>query len=373
MTERRGGVSWIVLGAVIFLMAASARAQSAPSVQESIGLRVFLESTYTHNFGHPDSSTNQLRAFDTEAGSLRLDVAELVVEKKASARGEAGFRVDALAGSSIPRATAASGLFRDTVTGEAKDYDLLQAFASYVAPIGRGLKLDAGKFTTHLGYEAVEGPDGYNDNASRSFLFAWAEPVSHTGLRITYPLNEALSAQAMVVNGWDDVKDNNGAKSVGAQLLYTPTPAVNMAFNVLSGPEKPRNDTDQRHSLNSWIAWKAGKLSLAMTADYGNEEGDRPDGRRAQWYGVAGYARMSLNERFALAIRAETFRDPDGVRTGSTQTLRALTLTPEYKLGKGFILRGDLRHDRSNEAVFERRDGHSNGQTTASLSALYVY
>jgi hypothetical protein len=36
-----------------------------------------------------------------------------------------------------------------------------------------------------MGYEVGEGPDGYNDNASHSFLFGWAIPITHTGLRIT--------------------------------------------------------------------------------------------------------------------------------------------------------------------------------------------
>jgi hypothetical protein len=92
----RAAVSSVVLGAAMLLMAAPSSAQPAPPAKpwyESIGLGFFLQSTYTHNFGHPDSSTNQFRVFDTEAGSVRLDVAEVVIQKKVAARGEAGFRV----------------------------------------------------------------------------------------------------------------------------------------------------------------------------------------------------------------------------------------------------------------------------------------
>jgi hypothetical protein len=178
----------------------------------------------------------------------------------------------------------------------------------------------------------------------------------------------------LLVTGWDNVKDNNDSKSLGAQLLYTPIPSVTMALNLMSGPEKPKNDTDQRRSFDYWISWKTGeRLTLAMNADYGNEEGDGPDGRRASWYGVAGYARVTLHERLALALRAEVFRDSDGERTGTSQTIREVTLTPEWKLGKGLVLRSDLRHDWSDEPVFERHDGHSTGQTTASLSVLCVF
>jgi hypothetical protein len=379
MKRRRNlhsGVSTVVLGAAILLMAARTFGQEAPPKEkpwyESIGMGVFLESTYTHNLNRPDSSTNQFRVFDTEADSLRLDVVGLVLQKKASARGEGGFRIDAIGGSSLPHVTAASGLFRDA-TGKSEDFDLLQAFASYVAPIGRGLRLDAGKFTTHMGYEVVEGLDGINDNASRSLLFGWAVPITHTGLRITYPVSNTFSAQAVVVSGWDNVKDNNGSQSIGAQLFYTPNPAVTMALNLMSGPEK-QDDTDQRHSVDYWIAWKAGqRLSLAMNADYGREDGHEPDRRSASWFGVAGYARLTFNDRVALTLRTEAFRDSDGERTGTSQTIREVTLTPAWKAGKNIVLRGDLRYDWSDEPVFERSERSSGRQTTVSLNVSYVF
>lgn len=374
--NRLSGISWVVLGAAMLLVAAPSPAQETPATKakpwyQSIDVRLFVESSYTYNFGRPDSSTNQFRVFDTKADTVRFDVAEVVIRKDASSRGEAGFRIDALAGSSIPQVTAASGLFRDDVTGKAGDFDILQAFASWVAPIGRGLKLDAGKFTTHMGYEVVDGPDGYNDNASRSLLFGWTVPISHTGLRMTYPVTDRFSVQALVVAGWDNVTDDNGARSVGAQLLYTPVPDVVMALNTISGPEKPGNDADQRNSFDYWVTWNVGRVSLAMNADYGNEEGDATGGRRVDWYGLAGYVHVTVNERFAITMRGETFCDPDGERTGTSQTIREVTFTPAYKLRKGLVLRGDLRHDWSDEPVFEHHDGPSTGQTTASLNIIY--
>jgi hypothetical protein len=377
--RRRTGVLAGLLGAAVLLAAAPAWAEEPPPPKdkpwyEAIAFNVFIETTYTENFNRPDSSTNQFRVFDTVAGSIRLDVAELVVQKKASAPGEAGFRIDALAGSSLPHVTAASGLFRDDVTGKAGDFDLLQAFATWIAPLGRGLKLDAGKFTTHMGYEVVDGPDGYNDNVSRSLLYGWAVPITHVGLRATYAVTDTFSAQAVVVSGWDNATDNNGNKSLGAQLLYTPAPAVTVALNVMTGPEKPRDEADRRNSFDAWATWKAsGRWSFAVNADYGCEPGDRTGGDGVAWYGVAGYARFTLNDRVALSLRAEFFRDPSGERTGAGQTISEVTLTPEWKPAKGLAVRGELRHDWSTEPVFERRDELSKGQTTAALNVVYVF
>jgi hypothetical protein len=36
-----------------------------------------------------------------------------------------------------------------------------------------------------MGYELIEGYDGYNDNYSRSLLFNYAIPLTHTGVKAT--------------------------------------------------------------------------------------------------------------------------------------------------------------------------------------------
>jgi hypothetical protein len=178
----------------------------------------------------------------------------------------------------------------------------------------------------------------------------------------------------VVVSGWDNATDNNGKKSLGAQLLYTPIPAVTVGVNLMTGPEKPGDDADRRNSFDAWATWKASdRWSFAVNADYGSEEGDETGGGGVWWGGVAAYVRLTLHECFAVSARAEFFRDPDGERTGMSQTISEVTLTPEWKPAKGLAVRGELRHDWSTEPVFEKRDAHSRGQTTAALNVVYVF
>src|SRR5262249_19846337 len=93
---------------------------------EAIQVNGFAEASYGYNFNHPDSGPNTLRVFDFDARELKLGVAELVVQRPAASPGEIGFRFDAAVGQSVPKVTAASGLFRDSSTGEAHDYYLQQ-------------------------------------------------------------------------------------------------------------------------------------------------------------------------------------------------------------------------------------------------------
>src|SRR5204862_309130 len=124
---------------------------------------------------------------------------------------------------------------------------LQQAFVSYLAPLGTGLRFDFGKFVTHLGYELIEGYDGYNDNYSRSLLFNYAIPLTHTGVKASYSISPKVSLMAMVVNGWDDAIDNNSSKSVGAQLMVKPADPVALYVNYIGGPENSDDNSSIRH------------------------------------------------------------------------------------------------------------------------------
>src|SRR5204863_3170230 len=123
---------------------------------------------------------------------------ELVLQHAVARSGDGGFRVDLALGSSVPRVSSSHGLFRTDSTTE--DIDVQQAFASYVARLGPGLRIDVGMFVTPHGYEEIEGYDGWNDNATRSLLFGFAIPFTHLVVRATYPFSNQLTGKLMVLN-----------------------------------------------------------------------------------------------------------------------------------------------------------------------------
>jgi hypothetical protein len=347
----------------------------APKWTDGIALRAFVSASFSHNFARPASATNQLRAFDTDDGSIRLDVASLVLEKPAEKPGEVGFRLDALAGA-LPGATAASGLFRDPATGEAEDFDLLQAYVRWVAPVGSGLTVDAGKFVSSFGLEPIEGPDGWGDHATHSFLFTLSEPTTHTGLKAGYAFSEVVSGELLLVNGWDDAKDRNGSKSLGAGLTVTPGQGVTLTATFMSGPETEGNDSDRRSLVGvAGELDRGGAVAGGVNVERGSEEGVGGGGAMVTWWGVAGYVRWAVTPVFTLSLRAERFRDADGARTGAAQTLHEVTVTPAVSLGSGLVLRADLRLDLSDEAVFEDSDAAlaRKRQATLLLNALYAF
>ena len=351
-------------------------AQGAPPPTpwyQEVSLNGFLSSSYSYNFNRPGSGTNGFRVFDFDDNAFKVDVVELAIQKSVSRPRDAGFRADLAFGSSVPRVSAASGLFRDGA-GNAEDLDLQQAYASYVVPLRSGLRLDLGKFVTSLGYEVIEGYDGWNDNATRSFLFGYAIPFTHTGVRAAYAFSPRVSGTLMVVNGWDNARDNNREKSVGAQLALTPSPAISVLFSMMWGPERTGNNSDPRTILDGVAIWKPREgLTIGVNGDWGSEQGAAGGGGDARWSGLAGYVRVARATGCALTLRGEVFEDRDGVRTGVDQTLAELTLSPEKRLGEHMIVRADLRVDHSNHDVFEEDGGTRDTQATILLNALYSF
>jgi len=389
----------VMLASPLFL-AAQASAPMPPSdLQSSADLSAkpwwkgitadgFASLSYTYNTNHPSTRLNQFRVFDFNYNEPQLDVAQLVIQHPVSESGQFGFRFNMIAGSGVPEVAAAYGMFRDKSTGIAHHFDLPEFFVSYVAPVGKGLRFDLGKFVTHLGYEVIGGYDGYNDNFSRGFIFGYGVPFTHTGLKASYSFNDRISTALLLTNGSDAVTRLNGGVTVGGQLAAVTSKTTTLTFNFLHGPEQPHNAHDQRTLYELTGSWKViPRLSLAFDGLYADEDHAAADGSDAIWKGLTGYSKYSLTKQLSLTFRGEVFADIGGSRTGAPQTLRGFTLTPEYvqllRLSRlnaefrhfdgKFVIRGEFRQDLSDHPTFRNNDRFTSRQFTSAVNLIYLF
>ena len=342
-----------------------------PKWFDELAVNAFISTAYQYNSNRPTTGTNSYRVFDFSDNSFNLDVAELVVQIAPVKPNDAGFRVDFAAGNSIPQITK-------TQDQTAAQFDLQQAFASYIVPLGSGLRFDVGKYVTHMGYELIEGYDGYNDNYSRSILFGYAIPFTHTGVKASYAFSGKAAAMVEVVNGWDLLRDNNRSKSLGVQLTLTPVTPLTVFLNWIGGAELENDNHTKRNVFDVVAVLKPTKtLTLGLNGDYGIEDGTSAvnPGSDATWKGIAGYATLALTDKFSVALRGETFHDEDGVRlgTGTKATLSEVTFTPAYKFTDHVLLRGEARYDTANQPILARRGTFSDKQTTVGANVIFVY
>ena len=349
-----------------------AGAVSAEQAPAGGGPMTFLESTeifglvdaYYDWYSTKPSGDAPLRNFDTKHNQFGLSLLEFGLAKIPTADSRGGFRLDLDYGPTTAMVHAVEP------GGAAIFQNIQQAYMSYLAPAGNGLQFDVGKFVTQHGAEVIEAKDNWN--YSRSILFAWAIPYYHMGVRATYAASDKVTIAGALVNGWNNVVENNEAKTFGAMLVLKPTASLTLTQNYMGGPEQADNDDDWRHLLDTTIMYTAtDALSLMVNYDYGREN---VAGGSVHWQGVAGYAKFIASDRFAVIPRVEWYQDEDGFTTGTAQTLKEFTVTGEVTLAPRLLWRMEYRGDFSDVDFFEKHDGtFRDNQHSIGFGLLYSF
>ncbi len=341
-------------------------------IKKMLGLSIYLQGGYTYNFENPDTQENGLRIFDHKANSFTLDLAQIVFTKDAPVGG-IGYRLKVSAGETA-KFIHASGL------GNTNDaFDLTEAYINYIAPLGKGLKFQFGKFVTMHGAEVIEAKD--NMNYSRGLLFNYAIPLTHTGLMVGYPFSEKISVNAYVVNGWDNFNDEGSSKTLGLSVNLTPAEQFSAVVNLMNGREKDLQTAVEtnRFLSDTVITVKPVKnLTFVLNTDYAIQSRSALNGQDAKWYGIAGYAKYDFSDLFSTSLRAEYFKDPQGARTLTPQTAKEITFTPEFRIAKDLIVRPEYRHDWSTQPVFDSEHATADrpdkkNQDTIALGVMYTW
>ena len=109
-----------------------------------------------------------------------------------------------------------------------------QAYISVKPPKAKGFELDFGQFVTSAGQEVIETMNNWS--YSHGFSSPDAIPYYHFGIRTSMPVTKTWTAGVQVVNGWNNVTDNNGGVTVGlTSSLVKPKYTWNINYYV--GPE----------------------------------------------------------------------------------------------------------------------------------------
>lgn len=355
----------------------SAKAEDAPKPEEAPKITVtgLLDVYYQLNFNRPPvGNSTGLRAFDVKNDQFALSLAEVNISKAVTEKSPLGFTLTGTFGKT-------ADIVHATEPGGTNTYKYIQqAFGSYL--LGK-TQVDVGKFVTAMGFEVVESSS--NDNYSRGLLFTWAIPFYHAGVRITHPLTPNLTGQLHVVNGWNDVEDENGGKSVGVSLNWKPTEKINLIANYMGGDEGSNTtgggigfatpgirNTQTFDIVGIWNVTP--KFKLGANVDYASAS-SKGGSASGNWSGEAVYARYQLTDPSAFALRLEHFEDTQGIRTGTGQTLNSMTATYEYVWKSSLVTRVEFRHDHASApgGIFVSGGGSSKDQDTLSLSQVFKF
>jgi len=362
-------------------------AERLKALEDSPVIKFFKETeisgyaaiTYNQNLNNPTPQDNRFHVFDLDANTFTFNAAELSLLKTSTPESPLGFGLVFSVGHDARVFTAD---WTGDGVSDTNTFELTEGYVTYKAPVGEGLDVKLGKWITLLGAEVIKRTGNFN--ISRSYLFGFAIPFTHTGLLLTYPVHSTFSVTAGVVNGWDNVIDNNDAKTFIGQAVFTPAEVFSVAVNGIWGAEQNNDDKNTRWVIDVVPTLKPFKdFTLLGNFDYGKEENVASIGRDAQWWGVAVVANYDFTEKFGVAVRGEYFRDDDGVRTGATdptdplQTLVGAdlweaTLTLHYKLSDHVLTRLEHRYDFSGgDKLFF--GSHRDDQNIIQAEVIYMF
>jgi hypothetical protein len=354
--------------------AAPGAAAAAPSLAGLLGpttLSGFVDLYYGQNFNNPATQVNNLRFFDAATNQFGLNLIELVADKAPDpANSRTGYHI-ALGFGQAMNSVNGSG-----PGGLGFDQYLKEAYFSYLAPAGKGLQLDVGKFVTPHGAEVIETKDNWN--YTRGLLFSYAIPYYHFGMRAKYAFNDKYSLTGFFVNGWNNVVDNNTGKTYGIGFAWNPNKKFGVAQNYMAGPEQNNLNSTWRQLTDTVITYSPNrKLSFIVNGDYGR--GDRIDlgedglSKPVYWTGVAGYIKYAFNGTSAFSTRYEYYDDHDGFTTGTAQHLNEFTTTFERLMAHHIISRFEFRRDMSNQPAFLKGVTPVKGQNTLTAGLAYTF
>ncbi len=390
----------------------------APSLWKTLGFKAsgFVDVAYTHNFINPSSDLNQLHIFDTNANAFMPHLAQLMLERPADAGGDlldrAGFRARLNFGSDA-RVTRARTNYQTGTSNNELDFQEL--YAEYIVPLGTGLKVQFGKMNTLIGYEVINSAE--NANFSRSFMFGLGQAFTTTGLRFTYTFNPLVTASFGVVNGWDNIDDNNRGKTIEYLVALTPHEKFGVSWYGSYGPEQairqfgdlasggaPGDASAKRFANGLIMTMKLTDKDTMVLEPYYVNEANNPSRAvnpnlkaNARWNGLAAYLIHDFTDQWSFRFRGEIFEDAGGARTcggtfnnaggtntcaGATnttaatpvaQTLWELTPTLQFKPVPSLITRVEFRYDKSDKNVFLYGSKPVNNQETLSFQVIYLF
>jgi len=314
------------------------KAQAAPTDSTpKITVGAFVDGYYAWDFGRPASFDRSFAGgtlFTTQpARHNEFNINLAFAEVKLDAPHYRG-RFALQAGTSV-QSNYSGEPTQGAVSGPSLGRLIQEAVAG--VKVADNLWVDAGVFYSHMGMESWASRD--NPSYTRS-LVAEYSPYYQSGVKATWTPTAKLTAQLDVVNGWQNISENNNGKGAGVRLDYAATATSTLSYyNFFSSEAGSKlrtfNGVGAKHT--------AGALTLLGQFDLGSQSRgagvNGSSGGSSSWYGWTAVARIQANATTALVARVEGYSDPDQtiITTGGITNTSGAIANPAFRAVGGSI------------------------------------
>ena len=334
----------------------------------------FAEGSYSYSGRSIGDTAIVGRLYDRLQNRFMLNALALVLDKPYDpATFSAGFHTELLLGQD---ATVIKSNGFDL--GSQADLPHLYVALNVPTASGNGLQFKAGRIPTLMGLEVIE--TGANPNWSEGNQFIYVENFTATGVSLETKFSQYVDLQLRVINGWDQVSDNNTRKSFIGRVGLYPDARTSLGIVGFWGPEEAGNNTADRYGAEALIWRKLGNAQLWVQGDYGREQANAAlpvPTQDAKWWAAGAWVTYDFSSTLGLALRGDYVNDENGARTSGVygfptntgQKFGSGTATLNIRAWPNAVVRPEVRYDHSTLAAF---DGQKD-QVTVALGVAYNY
>lgn len=181
----------------------------------------------------------------------------------------------------------------------------------------KDLWFDIGFFITHIGAESIFPRYNFFNTIA---LVTYYEPIYQSGIRISWSKDKFYS-QLHILNGYNQLTDNNKNKSIGIQLGFRPNDYVDFTYNNIIGNEQPTEDNNPKTRIQNNLVVKvfAGKyVDMLLGFDHAWQQKSKISDslQGANMFSGLFAVRYRPHKMFAAAVRYEYHSDMDGFLSG---------------------------------------------------------
>ncbi len=299
---------------------------------------------YKYDFGK--TRTNNLTSFTNSHNRFELGMASVKLDYKST-------KVELVADLGFGKRAREFSYNDDGISQAVK-----QLYMTYTP--NKWLKLTAGSWATHIGYELV---DAYaNRNYSMSYMFTNG-PFFHTGVKA----EAAVGVSGFMVGianptDYKYVPDGvQNKKTFLAQYSYAPSDLFKAYVNFVSGSNI---DTSKATQFDLVITSKlSSKFSLGYNGTVNRAKlymGNKKFDAAKSWWGSALYVNFDPSKTFGLTLREEYFNDNKQLKVYAGMakggSVFASTLSANLR-ADNFIFIPEFRLDNASQTIFKDSDG----------------
>ena len=227
------------------------------------------------------------------------------------------------------------------------------------------LWLDAGVFSSHIGFESAVGKDNWTLTRS---LSADNTPYYETGAKLSYTSeNDVWFVSALVLNGWQHIRrvEGNSSPSFGTQVTYNPSTKVTLNWSTFIGNDKPDNDKKMRYFNNFYGIFQLNNGLAAIVAfDIGAEQENKGSSAMNTWFNPTMILKFTPTAKTAITIRAEYYDDKNGViiATGTPNGFKTWGFSSnfDYAITNNIVWRVEARALSSKDSIFIKNNNIAN-------------